>query len=74
VATATLTYDLNDPEDRMAHYRAIRSLDIALLLWEYDQHLRSEYKYGDKPEAYEYREKFRKFLNDANIDLETIIG
>jgi hypothetical protein len=74
MAIATLTYDLNDPEDRMAHYRAIVSLDMAMLLWEYDQYLRSEYKYGDKEEAYAYREKFREFLNDANIDIEKIIG
>jgi hypothetical protein len=74
MATATLTYDLNDPNDRMAHYRATISMDMAMVLWEYDQHLRSEYKYGDKEDAYDYREKFREFLNERNIDLDKIVG
>jgi len=74
MATATLTYDLNDPEDRMAHYRATISMDMAMVLWEYDQHLRSEYKYAEKEEAYDYREKFREFLNERNIDLDKIVG
>lgn len=74
MAKAILEYDLNDPDDRISHYRATISLDMALVLWEYDQHLRSEYKYAGKEEAYAYREKFREYLNEANIDLDKIIG
>jgi hypothetical protein len=74
MATATLTYDLNDADDRMAHLRATMSLDLVLMLWEYDQHLRSEYKHGDKPEAYEYRQKFIEMMNERNIDLEQLLG
>jgi hypothetical protein len=50
------------------------SLDLVLMLWEYDQHLRSEYKHGDKPEAYEYRQKFIEMMNERNIDLEQLLG
>jgi hypothetical protein len=46
---------------------------MAMVLWEYDQHLRSEYKHLDKEEAYAYREKFNQFLNERNIDLDKII-
>jgi len=73
MATATITYDLNDHDDRIAHYRATISMDIAMVLREYDQYLRSEYKYGEKEEAYAYREKFNQFLNERNIDLDKII-
>jgi hypothetical protein len=48
-------------------------MDMAMVLYEYDQHLRSEYKYGDKEEAYDYREKFIEFLNERNIDLDKIL-
>ena len=31
---ATLEFDLDDPDDRMAHFRCIKSLDMALALFE----------------------------------------
>jgi hypothetical protein len=31
---ATLTFDLNDSDDAMAHLRAIKSLDLALAIWD----------------------------------------
>jgi hypothetical protein len=31
---ATLTFDMSDPDDRAAHMRAIKSLDMAAALWE----------------------------------------
>ena len=34
MAEAILKYDLNDTDDAMAHMRAIKSLDMALALWE----------------------------------------
>jgi len=34
MAEAILKYDLNDIDDSMAHMRAIKSLDMALVLWE----------------------------------------
>jgi hypothetical protein len=34
MAKAILEYDLNDPDDSMAHMRAVKSLDMALVLWE----------------------------------------
>ena len=34
MAKAILEYDLNDIDDAMAHMRAIKSLDMALALWE----------------------------------------
>lgn len=34
MAKAILEYDLNDPDDQMAHLRAVKALDMALVLWE----------------------------------------
>jgi hypothetical protein len=34
MAKAILEFDLNDSDDAMAHLRAIKSLDMALVLWE----------------------------------------
>ena len=31
---AKLTFDLDDMDDRMAHLRAVKSLDMAIVLWE----------------------------------------
>lgn len=34
MATATLTFDLNDSDDALNHERCIKSTDMALVLWE----------------------------------------
>jgi len=34
MAKAILEFDLNDPDDIMAHMRAVKSTDMALVLWE----------------------------------------
>jgi hypothetical protein len=34
MAEAILKYNLNDADDSMAHMRAVKSLDMALALWE----------------------------------------
>ena len=39
---ATLSYNLNDPDDRMAHLRAVKSLDMAAALFEITRNLRKK--------------------------------
>ena len=34
MAKGILEYDLNEPDDMMAHKRAVKSLDLALALWD----------------------------------------
>ena len=34
MAKATLEFDLNEPDDVLAHLRAVKSLDLALALWD----------------------------------------
>lgn len=43
MATATLTFDLNDPDDRMGHYRCVKSLDMALVIWDIIERQRYAY-------------------------------
>ena len=33
MATATLTFDMNEPDDVMDHLRATQALDLALIVW-----------------------------------------
>ncbi len=70
---AKLIFDLDKPEDRTEFELAIKGKDMALMLWEYDQHLRGDYKHGGKEEAYGYREKLREMMNEAGIDLELLL-
>ena len=41
---AKLTFDLDDFDDRQAHSRCVKSLDLCLLLWDLDKELRSRTK------------------------------
>jgi hypothetical protein len=79
---ATIEYDLNDIDDRDAHLRAVKSLSLTIALWEMDQHLRSELKYGTREgelsdEAYKAiertREKLREILDDNGIVLDELM-
>lgn len=74
MAKAILEYDLNEPDDRIAHLRAVMSLDLVLAILEFDEYLRGEYKHNDKPEAYEYRMKLREILGEENIDIDKLVG
>ena len=82
MAKATLEYDLDEIDDRDAHLRAIKSLSLTIALWEMDQHLRSELKYGTREgelseEAYRAiertREKLREILDDNGIVLDDLM-
>lgn len=79
---AILEYDLNDLDERNAHLRAIKSLPLTLCLWDIDQHLRSELKYGTEEgelsdEAYKAikrtRERLREILEDNGIVLDELM-
>ena len=78
---AILEYNLDDPQDREAHLRAVKSTDLALALWDMDQHLRSKTKYAPDsmpPEAYEAlleaRDRLRQIMSEYSIDLEELMS
>jgi|LauGreDrversion4_2_1035121.scaffolds.fasta_scaffold1443320_2 hypothetical protein len=80
MAKAILEFDLNEPDDVEAHKRAVKSLDMAIALWDIDQYLRAQTKYAPDSmpqEAYdalsEAREKFYQILNERNINMDEIL-
>lgn len=78
MAKANLEFNLDESDDRDAHMRAVKSLNMALALWEMDQYLRAECKYGElSDEAYttteKAREKLREILNENNLNFDELI-
>ena len=45
MATATITFDLTDFDDRMEHERAIKSGDLAMFIWELVYNSKKELEY-----------------------------
>jgi len=65
---ATLEYNL--PEDRDDFNYANNGFNYYMALVEMDQWLRAEYKYNDKEEMYEVREKLREIILENNVKLD----
>jgi hypothetical protein len=64
---AILEYDLNDQDDKAAHYRAIMSLEMAIAIHEVANLLRTKVKYG------EYSEDVDNELNSLQIQFYSIL-
>jgi hypothetical protein len=80
MAKATLEYNLSDPDDAMAHLRAVKSLDMAMALWAIVHNTKKglewsmEGKEIDKYDALELVfEKIHEILNDHNIITDELI-
>jgi hypothetical protein len=80
MAKAKLEYDLNDVDDAYAHKRAVKSLDLALALWEITHNTKKglewsmEGKEIDKYDALELVfEKIHEIISEHNIDLDDLI-
>jgi len=75
---AILQFDLNDPDDRESHIRAIKATDAYLVIWEMFQELRKDWKYSQDPEVVKHAEKYRDLLNSLvhghGIDLDNEIS
>jgi hypothetical protein len=80
---AKLQYDLNDPDDRMAHLRAVKSLDMASALFEITRNLRKNVirKFEDDDREYdvfdgiqEVFDRIHEILGDNNIDIDELIN
>lgn len=77
---ATLEFDLDQPEDVMAHLRCVKATSMMVTLWELDQHLRSITKYAPdstSQETYDelvkVREKLREIMDDNGISFDNFI-
>jgi hypothetical protein len=80
MSTATLTFDLDDRDDRMDFERMMKAKDMAMALWEIDMNgYRKFTKYNERQEeAYqegieEVFEYIRELLKEHQIDVEQLI-
>ena len=77
---ATLKYDLSDPDDFVAHLRAIKSLDMALAIWNIVHNTKKslhrtigETDLSPDDVIDEVYKKIYEILDDHNIDSEELI-
>jgi hypothetical protein len=61
--------EFNLPEDKDEYDFANNGLNYYLALCEFDNWLRSEYKYNGKELMYEVREKLNEFINENNVKI-----
>lgn len=81
MAKATLEFDLNEHDDAMAHLRAVKSLDLALVLWEMayntKKSIQNNIEFKDIKDPYEvvemFYEKLWEELNNHGINLDELI-
>jgi len=80
MAEAILKFDLNDPDDIIAHKRAVKSLDMAMALWEITHNTKKGLEWSlegkdlDKYDVLELVfEKVYEILNDNNINTDELI-
>ena len=64
------TLEFNLPEEQEDFNHANNGFNYYMALVEMDQWLRAEYKYNDKEEMYEVREKLRQIIFENNVKLD----
>ena len=76
-----LEFDLDERFDVEAHKRAVKSLDLAMALYDMDQYLRSQTKYAPdsmSQEVYdalqETRDKLHEIMSERSINLDELIS
>jgi hypothetical protein len=76
---AKLTFDLNDPDDRLEHERCVKSLDIALVLWELTHNSYRSLTNGfDEDDSY-YKgvdavyDHLKELLYEHSVDIDKLI-
>jgi hypothetical protein len=81
MATETLNFDLNDPDDNMAFMRCAKSTDMALALWEFAYNTKKSFQRElDESDDKSYElidkvyERFWEILNDKGIKLDDLIN
>jgi len=75
---AILEFDLNEHDDRQAHLRCVKSLDLVLFILKIEDELRSKLKHSDLEDGqYEILDKFRdefyQEMNQSGINIDDLI-
>jgi hypothetical protein len=80
MAKGILEYDLSNPDDMVSYLRAVKSLDMALILWDMEQYLRSQLKYNEQLSDEEYKtfqkvkEKLIQLMLQYNVSIDEILN
>jgi hypothetical protein len=76
---AILEFDLDDHDDRQAHLRCVKSVDLVLFILDMEQELRSKLKHGDLDDKEykilsEFKDTFYAVLNNKGINIDDLIS
>lgn len=73
---ATLSFDLDDADDALNHYRCVKSLDMALFIWDFSNKLRQledtseDGKHIDEAHIWE---AWNELISSHDINIDRII-
>ena len=76
---AILKFNLDNPDDKIAHMRCVKATDMALMLWDIKQKIRSKLKYSDdlsEDELHQWevmQDEFYSIADDYGINLDELI-
>lgn len=80
MAEAILKYNMDDEDDRLSHLRAVKSLDMALAIWEIIHNTKKSLEWSmegkemDKYDTLELvYEKIHEILDQHNIKIDELI-
>lgn len=80
MAEGILKFDLDDFDDRIAHLRAVKSLDMALAIWSIVHNTKKNLEWSfeskeiDKYDALDLvYEKIHEILDEHNINIDDLI-
>jgi len=76
---AKLEFDLDNADDKMEHMRCVKATDMALMLWDIKQKIRSKLKYSNdlsEDELHQWevmQDEFYSIADDYGINLDLLI-
>jgi len=74
MAKATLVFNLDNPDDRLAHMRAVKATELASALWDIQEFLRNHLKYGDLSDLQQAEAEFiREKINEITPCLKELL-
>lgn len=81
MAKAILEFDLNEPDDIQEHRRVIKSLDLALAIWDIVHNTKKGLEWSlDEKEVDKYEtlemvyDRIHEILNQYHIDIDDLIS
>jgi len=72
---AILEFNLDEPDDRMAHLRCIKSTDMAIVLFDIVYNLRKEIENIDTDEKLDlFYDKLNAIMEEQGINIDELIN